>query len=61
MAFIRNPLKAFPEYKSTETAAAFLQNLWVPTHGGFALDWDSDSDDAGLIAGSDTDSDVGVD
>ncbi len=44
MAYMRKPMKSFSQYRSIETAAAFLQDFWVPVHGNFGPDWDTDTD-----------------
>lgn len=61
MAFIRNPGRSFPEYKSAETATAFLQSFWFPTQLPFGLDGDSESDDADMDLDSDIASDLEAD
>lgn len=60
MAYMRKPMKSFPQYRSIETAAAFLQDFWIPVHGHYGPDWEPESDTESAHSQGDfeTDSDL---
>ena len=58
MAYMRDPMGTFPEYRTIETAAAFLQDFWAPVEDNFdpEPEWHTTSDEED--DGSDGDSDI---
>ena len=45
MAHVMKPHRLFPQYKSTETSAAFTSDFWAPEQQQELLETLSDSDD----------------